>query len=118
MSQQEIDRTIAGITRSILKVLLPSLFILIGLQIKAYFDVQVMKKDKLDRIEYMEANASLILLVENKTRATDALAKTNIKDIAHINAAVEKIESYQREVDKLLREKYASRGVTQNLPEY
>ena len=118
MSQQEIDRTIASITRSILKVLLPSLFILIGLQVKAYFDVQVMKKDKLDRIEYMEANASLILLVENKTRATESLAKTNTKDITHINVTLEKIESYQREIDKLLREKYASRGLVETSPKY
>ena len=118
MSQPDIDKTIASITRSLLKVLLPSLLILISLQVKAYFDVQAMKKDKMDRIEYIEANASLILLVENKTRATESLAKTNTQDIGHINSVVEKIESYQREIDKLLREKYTNRGMTQVLPEY
>ncbi len=118
MSQAEVDKIIGRITRSILKVLIPTLFVVAGLQVKAYFDVQSLKKDKMDRIEYIEANASLILLVEKKTRAIESLAKSNVQEISHLNEDVGKIESYQKEIDKLLREKYTSRGMVQTLPEY
>ena len=53
-----------------------------------------------------------MLLVEKKTRAQEALSQTNKNDITHILKILDDIKTYQREIDKYLRENYRMRGMS------
>ena len=114
MSDSDIDRIIGRITRKLFLVLIPTIILTGGgVILRDHFLI----KNKVDKIEYTESQASLILLVEKKTRALESLAKGNTKDITNLNRSVDKIEGYQREIDKYLRDKYRTRG-DNVLPKY
>jgi len=110
MSESDLDKVIGRVTRSILKVFIPTIMFLIGLQVKAYFDVQHLKAGKVSKLEYIESQSNLVMLVERKTLVLESLAKTNAKDIAYVTRDVEELKEIQRKIDEFLREKYRVRG--------
>ena len=113
-TEDAVNKRMWGRMRAFLYVLVPSVLILVGLQVKAYFEVQ----NKVDVETFIKMQADLTLLVEAKTRAQESLAKTNAQDIAHTNQYVAEIKAAQDEIDKFLYEKYRVRGPNDKLPEF
>jgi len=115
MSESDVNIIIGKITRKLLFILVP-LFI-VGIGGKGLADHFTIK-NKVDRLEYMEAQGELILLVEKKTRAIESLAKTNAQEISHQKELIKRIEKYQESIDKYLRDTYRNRGSRNTLPSY
>ena len=115
MSETDLNIIIGKITRKLLWVLIP--IFIVGIGGKATADHFILK-NKVDRIEFHEGHAALILLVEKKTRAFESLAKTNAQEIGHQRELIERIEVYQKDIDKYLRHEYRKRGTRDTLPSY
>ena len=101
-----------------LYVVIPVIFTIIGLNVRAFIDLEDVKKNKVEKETYIESQSQLILLVEAKTRAQESLAKTNKQDIEHINQYLQEIKTAQDQIDELIYEKFRTRGTNERLPEF
>ncbi len=114
MSETDQDRIVGSIARKLMWVLVPFLLMGVGLQVKAYFDVN----NKVSKEAFWEVQANLTLLVEKKTRALESLVLANTGDIKHIEQNLSELKKIQKEIDKFLRDSYRVRGYNSPLSEY
>ena len=101
-----------------LYVLVSILFTIVGLGIRTFIDVAELKNHTISDTTYINAQASLIMHVEAKTRAMESLAKTNAADIIHVTQYIKEMKTAQDSIDQFLYAYFRVRGPEEMLPEF
>ena len=115
MSDQDVNTIIGKITTKLLLILIPTMLISVG---STFMYDHFMLKNKVDRLEFYQGQAELILMVEQKTRAIESLAKSNSQTASNNKELINKIEKSQVTIDEYLRKEFRTRGLVQELPKY
>jgi len=115
MTDQDTNRVIRSVTKNLLIVIVPFFVSFMVMIVVDHFTIKECQKHKVDKLEWQQNEADLLLYIEKKTRAFESLAKSNAKDIDSI---IKEIDELQEKIDKRIYEAFAQRGVKQLMPKF
>jgi len=115
MTDQDTNRVIRSVTKNLLIVIVPFFVSFMVMIVVDHFTIKECQKHKVDKLEWQQNEADLLLFIERKTRAYESLGVANAKDIQLI---FEEIEEYQEKIDQHIIKAFAQRGGDNTLPEF